>query len=266
MRDKKKTEVTIGFTMHYPSFISKEMGRMKKADVVFLEGAHQLVREIRAGKSAKELVKSGNFLEEEYAEKYVPRLKKLIDSGKTIIGYENLGDRRYWKPEEAQRLLMLQDTVNWAVKADKPELFARAEAEMVRLREEKSVAWLKANIPHYQGNIYIDAGAIHTPIWHELKRDLEKKGIAVRADFLTQGKYRDKRIKVMYHPSDRLVRSFRFKTDTAFDQRKIRKLANEDKEFRDAQSNIVWKRQERGLPFWGALERNTFRMMRRKRR
>ena len=61
MEKPRKTEVTIGFTMHYPSFVKKEMAQMKKADVIFLEGPNRLVRDIQAGKSPKELFKSGDF-------------------------------------------------------------------------------------------------------------------------------------------------------------------------------------------------------------
>ncbi len=264
MEKSRKTEVTIGFTMHYPSFVKREMAQMKKADVIFIEGPDRLIKDIRAGKSPKELVKDGEFFEEEYAKKYSTKLRKIIDSGKTVIGYENMGNKRYWKPEDVRRVLDLQDITDWAIETKNQWAFASAEAEMVKMRDKRNAAWLKANVPLCEGKVYIDAGALHTPIWHELKKEFEKKGIPVKAEFLAHGKFKNRQIKMKYSPTERLIRTIMFDTSALGNAERLYQLLNEDREFREVQSKLILRRQRMGRPFLRALEKKTMRMLRKR--
>ncbi len=264
MHDRKKTEITIGFTMHYPSFVKREMAQMKKADVIFLEAPYRLIRDIRAGKSPEELFKEGYFSEKKYAKKYATELKKIIDSGKRVIGYENPGGNRHWKPEEVQRMLDLQDISDLARGTKNHDVFIGAEAEMVKIRDDKNLAWLKANIPRYEGKIYVDAGAVHTPIWHGLKKEFEKDGISVKAEFLARGKFGNRRIKMMYSPTDRLVRTLRFNTDALGNPNRLYQLMSEDREFREIQGKLISRRQHSGRPFLRAVEKNTMKLLRKR--
>lgn len=264
MEKPRKTEVTIGFTMHYPSFVKREMAQMKKADVIFLEAPYRLIRDIRAGKSPEKLFKEGYFSEEKYAKKYATKLKSIIDSGKTVIGYENLGGNKYWKPKEVRRMLDLQDISDLAIETKNHEIFIRAEAEIIKMRDKKNLAWLKANIPRYEGKIYVDAGAVHTHLWHGLKKEFEKDGIPVKAEFLARGKFGNRRIKMKYSPTDRLVRTIRFDTNALGNPDRLYQLMSEDRKFREVQSKLILRRQHSGRPFLRAVEKNTMRILRKR--
>ena len=229
MAEKKKTEVIIGFTHHTPSFMEKELANMKKADVILFEAPTYRIEQLKEGLiQPSQLGSISSF--PNLAKKTYQALKKFSDEGKTVFGYEDYDNQKIWSREERARLHELEEkTERFFFKARAPlskRYFlrsAQASAEVTKLRDRKSFEWITQNLPRFEGKkIYIMAGSGHTGLYHRLKKELEQKGIPVKALFISKGLYRDPRILEKYTPYTTLTRTIIFNTPSSRDKKAIK--------------------------------------------
>lgn len=266
MPGKKKTEILIGFTSHYPSVAEKEERYMKNADVILAEMPPDVVEGLAKGRSIEALALGYRYPEQ--FKKRLTQLKKSMDEGKTVIGYESFYKQDAWTPLEYRDLQYLEEEAHEALRARDTERFAQVMAQFNEMREHKSVEWIKSNLTRFRGKkIYIEAGENHTPIYHQLKKELKPRGISVESVHANKGLYEHPRIKAKYPPSDQLMRIYRFKTTSSKNWEKIRELVRQDREFREAQDELG-RRYEwgKGLSHESAIERSELDLLRRQTR
>lgn len=185
--EKKKNEITIGFTPHFPSFVEKELPLMKKADLILVELPHGFIMELSRGTSPKILAQYTNA--PEIAEKELIQIKKLMDEGKAVMGYETWEDPDAWTPKELKKVEKIKKGLGEeGARLRTSPRYSQLFAEEIKLRDSNTLKIIRKITSKISGKkIYINAGTAHTRIWHELKKH-PGKNMEVKAEFLERGK------------------------------------------------------------------------------
>jgi len=250
----KKTEITIGFTPHFPSFVEKELPLMEKADLILVELPQEYIRELSKGTSPKELAWRTNF--PETVEKQLTQIKKLMDAGKSVLGYEVWHDPSMWTPRELKKVEKIQDEMG--VEKRKQMFFPSSSrsrqliAEAAKFREDKSLKIIKGIIPKFGGKkVYISAGQAHTRIFHGLKK-LSEKNVTVRAEFFDRGKVIPS--AVIFSPEVEEMRMYTFGIAKK-NPEKMKRLEKQADDFSMDKASLQMKYMRMGLTQEQAAER-----------
>jgi len=259
MAEKKKTEIVIGFTQHLPSFVDKELANMRKADVILFEYTTHGIEFLKRGGITPHMLAQKSYFPDS-AERIYRGLKELSDEGKTVLGYEDRHNPQIWSNKERAKLSDLEEDIQYAFKSRrqfKGRNFlksAEALAEATRLRDDKTLKWIKDNLPRFEGKkIYISAGSLHTPLYHALKRELESKGIPVKAIFLAKGRYKDARALEKYTPYHQMSRAILFNTPSSRSKKGLKRHVKETNRY--MKRALVISKKYGGLPPGAAQER-----------
>jgi hypothetical protein len=98
---------------------------------------------------------------------------------------------------------------NFDTTVDAVKRFARADARRFALRDQMRAEAMVALVQH-SGKTYIEAGQIHYPLWHELRRRLPA-GFPLRVNFLMTGVVRELGYRRhLFGPGDLLTLYYRF--------------------------------------------------------
>jgi hypothetical protein len=146
---------------------------------------------------------------------HVDKLNKLLKFQKDIDSA-----KQEWR--EALR----KDDVDQALNARIKE--SKLWAEQVDFRDKQSAEWLLKNLHEMQGKVLVKRGALHTGMYHKVKKALEKKGVKVEAVFIHEGQLKkpSQRSLEEYPPMDELIRLYRFGKKPG--REKEKKLALQD--------------------------------------
>lgn len=233
-QEKGKTEFLVGFESHGPQEIKKKEKKMRESDVIIEELPQSTVKEVKKAntdKELKEIAKEGKVFQE-YKFKEFKLLKELMKEGKTVIGIEPIKGnlQSYTNPKEGAediekrekaRLREIKRKIEYPEESASPlDKMLGREGENVDLRGKK---------------VYVQAGAVHTPIYQELKeyskgkedvevkrKHLEREELQKRVKKKLQEKGYSKEeaekkvkgIKEVYNPLHQLMRMYRFNTPT----------------------------------------------------
>jgi hypothetical protein len=260
MVEKKKTEITIGFTHHTPSFIEKELENMRKADVILFESPTYRIEQLKEGTiDPYQLASTTNFPVS--AERMYRSLKWMSAKGKPVFGYEDFNNPLFWSNEERAKYKRLKDETESFFKPRKDFSegkilkSAMAVAELTNMRDKKAAEWIKHNLPKFEGKrIYVSAGSTHTALYHTLKRELEPKGVSVKPLFLAKGFYKDARTMEKYSPYSSLGRALAFKTPSSRNERELKKRLKDAKSYLKKAFKLS-KKYAKTMPWEYALER-----------
>jgi hypothetical protein len=261
MAEKRKTEIIIGFEEHDKKSLKKAIPYMKEADVIFLEripGEMHVLRGRgaifeRGVKKFKEQLKSSGEGMIKWDKLRLSLMGRLKKEGKKIDTWD-VGRNYRHLPSEIGKLQ----------RGGKLEEAARLEAQWYKNREEAGITRIIEKLPSMKGKkIFIQAGGMHTALYHILKKELEPRGVSVNAVYLTKGKYGPPRVSIKYAPYHELARMFRFDTKSAKDKKVINKLIEEQHEFEKEVGRTALKKyseirpKNKGDPFtiFGKAER-----------
>jgi hypothetical protein len=228
MLEKKKTRILIGYERHTDEFGEHEEN-LKKADVVLAEiGDWALYRQVLS-KDLEELEREG--ARDMFGRKsHVLLLKKSQMHGKEVRGYDDLNvwEEQYPNnPEEVpEKIKKLPLEVRKFYKN------AELEAKVRRIRDDYTLDLVRKNLEGWKGKtVYIIAGTAHTRLYHVLKKELEPKGIEVRWEFKTKGRYGVPRILETHKPASQLARAIEHNAKMALDPEKVKRLYEEQKRY-----------------------------------
>ena len=218
--EQKLKKIIIGFEGHSPSFVKKKRKYMEEADVILQELEPKHIKDLNNGISPKSL--ASRFVAEEYTLKLFSLLNEMKKKGKNVIGTEV-------KTKESKRFFEKSlKAKNWIDEA-------KYTAKSFEIRERERLRWLIKNSKELKGTVYLDAGAAHTPLYHEIiwakkgKYNPEKsiltkkefnqlhemmKNVEIQHPHLTKGGYEHPRIQQKYTPTGQLERIYRFGLDT----------------------------------------------------
>ena len=264
MRDKKKTEITVGFASHFPESAERALKHMKDADVILVEMPAKIIKELARGAPLHFLTEG--TMNTEYEEAFLSGLKRKMEEGKIVKGYESVYDPGRWTKEEFNELMESKRKADIGLVRGDIASFAENFAKFNKMREAKAVGWIKRNISMFNGKrVYIEAGASHTGLYHMLKKDLGSKGITVKPDFVDKSNY-SRGILDKFAPSDQMARMIRFNTPSSKDPAMLARLAQEDFGFREIERRLKEEYRMRGLSRERANEMAHFGALRKFRR
>lgn len=229
-------EVIFGFESHAPQHVEKKRPFVERADVILVEDLPQFIKKLRT--TSPELANQPQTIKiqgvpyqyrpafPEYTEKYYSLLKEAMERGKTVIGTDLQATKKIGElGEQMQTASHLGNAMRKAA----------AWARYNQAREKKRLDWILKNLHKFEGKtVYIDAGNVHTPLYHDFKRMLVKKGLAdkikVTREHLARPDLGGQIEK--YNPFDQMKRIFRFKKKlTEKDHERIAELMEQDKAF-----------------------------------
>lgn len=259
MLKKKKNEITIGFTPHFPSFVEKELPLMEKADLILVELPHGYIEELSKGTSPKKLAQYTNS--PETAEKELIQIKKLMDDGKAVMGYETWLDPDAWTPNELKKVEKIQnEMIKESARLRPSPKYEKLVAEGIKLRDDNTLKIIKNIISKINGKkIYINAGPTHTRIWHELTK-YAGKNITVKAEFLERGKVIPSR--VIFPPQVEETRMHVFGVAEKNPER-MKKLQKQTSSYSRRKGLLQVKYMLKGLTKEQASERATYETLKR---
>ena len=264
MRDRKKTEITVGFASHFPSSAERALKHMEKADVILVEMPAKTIKDLARGASMSSL--TAGMTNTEYEESFLSGLKQKMEEGKMVKGYESVYDPSRWTKDEFNELMESNRMAEISLVRGDIEGFAKNMAKFNKMREIKTVDWIKRNMTMFRGKrVYIEAGGSHTGIYHMLKKDLGSKGVTVRSDFIDKSNYGRGTLD-KFAPSDQMIRMIRFGTPYSKDPAALARLAEKDWKFRKIERELMDEYRRRGLSRERANEMAHFGALRKFRR
>jgi hypothetical protein len=257
----KKTEITFGFSPHFPSMVKKSLPYEEEADIIILEGPQVVI---------DKFIKSRKKISKDELLKYTPhpetnmiairQLRRMREQGKTILPLGSYSTDKWTKEERGRfdRLMERADGYNFE---EDVENLARAVAEMNKLVNEKNVEWIKKNLPGWKGKkVFIQMGAGHAPVYHQLRREL--KGVSIKAAYLTAGKYENPRIKYKRDPQDQLVSMLTYGTRLSKNRLVVRKRVRQQHEYNLVRKGLEGRYEAQGMSHEKAHERAVFETLR----
>jgi hypothetical protein len=255
MLEKKKTEIIIGFEEHTKKYLGKATPDMKKADVIFLEMEPEFFRSIFLNKqiTPEEALNNKKLLKgvAAYDKRELSILRNLWKDGKSIASWD-VGKNSVKKYPSLTRAINLRE-------------FAINQANSLRKRDELGAATITKYLPNFEGKtIYVRAGAMHTGLYHQLKKELEPRGVSVKATFLTKGKYGNGGTSIKYTPLEELIRIFRFNTKSARNKERIKSLIDEHYRHQQDVFNLVKKYKNEGLNEDRAIRKASVELVRKR--
>lgn len=253
--EKKRTEIVFGFESHLLSSVDKMLPLMEKADVILLENTPQGVRDLLKGKQPSF---ADGYVLPEFAQKQIPLLQHLKKQGKVVLGSELTHDEDWLlkNKRKARKIINLE--------LDEKRLYflgdfkgsIQAAAEASKLIEQERLNWILKHLPQFEGKkIYIGAGDLHTGVYHKLKKELAHRGIPVKAEFLSKGMFKDKRVLAKYPPKVQLMRMIQFKTRNLKNPQIVRRIIEEDKQFDKKMFGTVFGYMRQGMSEEQATEK-----------
>ena len=264
MHDKKKTEITVGFASHFPSSAERALKHMEDADVILVEMPAKTIKDLAKGAPLYSLTEG--TINTEYEEAFLSGLKQKIEEGKTVRGYESVYDPGRWTKDEFRELMESKRNADISLVRGDIASFAENLAKFNKMREAKTVEWIKRNMSMFRGKrVYIEAGASHTGLYHMLKKDLGPKGISVKSDFIEKSNF-GRGMLDKFAPSDQMIRMIRFGTPSSKNPAALARLAEEDRGFREIESRLKEEYRMKGLSRERASEMAHFGALRRFRR
>ena len=244
---KKRGKVTILFTHHVPSFAKREVEHMKGADVVFLEMPQSEVKAL-SKLTLKEIASEPLSSAPEYSKIQFTGIKKMMNKGKIVKGYDNVFDDKKLTKEEKKVINKFQEAYGSTTPMTNKEWLQQMDidAKAFQLRNKKNVEWIKKQLPEFKNKkIYILAGTMHTPLYHKLKKELESQNIPIEAIFLTKEKMEAPNIRIRFSPKEELVRALEL--GVPLSKERIAQLSEESKIFSAAEERFTQAFQQRGL-------------------
>ena len=231
MAEKKKTEIVFGFEPHLLSSVDKMLPLMEKADVILLENTPKGVKDLLKGKQPSS---ADGYVLPEFAQKQIPLLQHLEKQGKVVLGSELTHDEDWLlkNKKKARKIINLEFKEKRLYFLGDFKGSVRAAAEASKLIEQERLNWILKHLPQFEGKrIYIGAGDLHTGVYHKLKKELASRGIPVKAEFLSKGMFKDKRILAKYPPKIQLMRMMQFKTRNSKNPHVVKRIVEDDKQF-----------------------------------
>jgi hypothetical protein len=256
---QKPTEIMVGFERHMPGFVEKKKTYFDKADVILLELPPWIVKRLRGGEDPMVLAHAYTYFPE-YSTELFKLLQQKMKEGKTVMGTDIQTRESVRKTQEGDKL-QIKGNIEGATKTI---------AEMDKIREQKRLEWLLEHLPQFEGKkIYIDAGSLHTSIYHGLKevfREKENKGeVKITREYLAKGMFEAPQILEKYSPFDQIERFYRFKKGkfTEADRKRIAELVEQDKLFFYKAMLLRGKYMGQGMTEERAVEKAHFELLRR---
>ncbi len=236
---KMPKEINFLFERHSAKGVAdKTIKAMKEHDIILLEYTPEtmkLIENLGPTKAASHV----RYPEEEN-KLFREVLKQKRLHGKKIIFYDKWNRKMKRKMEEIEQ------------KADEGDIIGmqKAMAEFAEMRDKENIKRIRKAIEENpEKKILISAGATHSPLYHELKKELkpyEKQG-KVKINRSFSGGKSEREMK--FNPLEQIVRMFRFKKNiTPEDWKKIHQMEKEARKLIEKQEKLIEKyMKEEGL-------------------
>lgn len=204
---EKETEVEIGFQQHLPKFAEREKKKMEKADIIIPEFSESEIKKLRKAETEEEINKIAKETSSNYPEYTITlfkELKKQMEKGKEIKGIQFPAHRISKEKLEELKKQGRKEEIHDILTLETFDSMKRESKRAEKLKE------LIKNNPRKK--IYISAGAAHTPVYHEVKKELgDKESINIKRKHHTE-KDLPGRYKKVYNPRQQLSRKIKFRT------------------------------------------------------
>ena len=228
-------EVIFGFEEHTAKAVDEEIKRIRESDVIMLEHDPKILKMIDyLGAKAT----SRYFRDQEMMHKLFKEIVKARMHGKEVIFYDKLGSKERKSQKAIKEKASQEDIIG----------LQRENAEFVRERDRKNIERILKELKKHDGKkVFISAGAMHTGIYHGIKKELDSKQTRVKREFYSE---RAKgRNKIRYTPLEQIARIFLFKKNlTREDEKKIKQLEKQAIKQQELMDKKVEKYMEKGMP------------------